>query len=176
MWIKVIKDGLCNDYESKSKWTALFFVSTGFITLIYTLFSQVNESTIVGSALFISGLYSLFYTSKENVDITASWFKSFVYFSAGIAVFFLNIEILIPLFSLLFVLFSLNSLYFSYLTRQDATAISWFLDALLSISFASYLFLHPDTQLLTAAMFIGIHLILEGFVLLFSGRKIYIRP
>ena len=176
MWIKVVEDGLCNNYESKSKWTSLSFISIGIITIIYTLFSSLTANMIVATALVIAGLFSLYYTSKENAKVTASWVKSLIYISGGVAIFFVSAEFLLHLFSLFFILFALNSLYFAYLTRQDATAFSWFFDAILSAFFAFYIFSNPEIHLSTAALFMSIHFISVGLVLLYSGRKIYIRP
>ena len=176
LWIKVIENGLCNDYEKKSKWTALSFISIGVITFIYTLFSAVTVSTIGASSLLITALFSLYYTSKENTNIAASWFKSLVYLTAAVGFFFMDSELLIHLSSLFFTLLALNSLFFVYLTRQNVTAIAWFFDILLSASFALYLFLNIETQISTAVIFFGIHLISEGAVLLFSGRRTFIRP
>ena len=176
LWIKVIENGLCNDYEKKSKWAALSFISIGVITLIYTLFSAVTISTIGATSLLITGLFSLYYTSRENTNITTSWFKSFVYLSSGVGFFFMSSELIIHFLSLFFTLLALNSLFFIYLTRQNATAIAWFFDTLLSAYFALYLFLNIETQISTTVIFISIHLISEGMLLLFSGRKIFIRP
>ena len=172
----MIENGLCNNYERKSKWAALSFISIAFITLLYTFFSAISVSTVLASALFTSGLFSLYYTSKENASIPASWFRSLLYLSAGVSIFFISSELSVLLFSLLFALLTLNSLFFTYLTRQNATAFAWLLDTLINAFFTFYLFLNSEINITTVAIFISIHLISGGLVLLYSGRKIFIRP
>ena len=177
LWIKVMKDGLSNDYERKSKFTALSFLSIGIISLIYTLFSSINESTVAGTTLLVAGLFSLYYTLNYSPYIKAGWLKSFLFLVGGLAVFIIPQDLLTTSAISLFTLLSLNSLLFAYLTRQDLTALSWGLDAVLSALFALYLL--NDTQIHSISfigLFIAIHLISSALVLLYSGRKIYIRP
>ena len=177
MWIKVIKDGLCDDYERKSKFAALSFSTLGIISLIYTFFSSIDEHIVAGVTLLAAGLFSLYYTLNYSPDIKVNWLKSFLFLIGGLAVFIVPQGLLITSAVLLFTLLSLNSLLFAYLTRQDLTAVSWGLDAVLSALFTLYLL--NGTQIHSISfigLFIAIHIISNALVLLYSGRKIYIRP
>lgn len=177
LWIKVVKDGLCDNYERKSKFAALSFVSIGIISLMYTLFSSIDEDIIASITLLVAALFSLYYTFSYSPYLKAGWLKSFLLFVGGLTFFIVPQEFLTTSIVVLFTLFSLNSLLFAYLTRQDLTALSWSLDAVLSAFFA--LILLNDTQIHSISvigLFIAIHLFSNALVLLYSGRKIYIRP
>ncbi len=180
MWIKVLNDGLSNDYESKSRWIGALFIFIGIITSIYALFSVLSPSLILGVILTATGLVSTYLTAKINPNIPASWTKSLLIFLSGLILLFANIStpsLIALLIGIFFLLGTLNDLYFAYITRKDATAYAWSITALLNLLFAYQILSNMETIPADAiGVLISISLIANGIALIFSGRTIYIRP
>ncbi len=180
MWIKVVNDGLSDDYEAKSKWIGTLFIFVGIMTSIYALFSVLSPSLILGVILTSTGLVSAYLTAKMNLNIPASWTKSLLIFLSGLIFLFANISthsVIALLVGIYFLLETLNNLYFAYLTRKDATVYAWSLKALFSLVF-SYLVLSNMETIPADALgvLIALSLITDGIAVIFSGRTIYVRP
>ena len=180
MWIKVVNDGLSNNYETKSKKIGTLFIGIGTLTAIYTLFSPFYVSIILGTVLTFVGLVSSYLTAKMNMKIPASWTKSLLLFLIGMVFLFGNIvtdttvAILIGLF---FLIGSINDLYLAYITKKDATVYAWLINALLSIVFAYIVLAHRETIPSDAlGLLVSLRLIVNGISVIFSGRMIYVRP
>lgn len=178
MWIKIVKNGLSDDYESKSKWIGSLFIIIGFIAAVYASFSTFAPSAVISATIVVSGLISLYLTEKINPDILASRIKTH----------------LLILFGLLFLLFPYGEssmtrfiatlyflgtmscdLLFAYMTRQNRTALAWLANALFSALFA-YLVASQTFSAKAIGLFIALTLIFDGLAVLYSGRKTFIRP
>ena len=180
MWIKIIDDGLTNDYESKSKWIASLFIFIGLIFCIYILFSPLSPSTVLGTTLTTVGLISAYLTAKLNPGTIVSWSKSLLIFFTGLVFLFIGIDTLTTMevvVALFFLFETLNDLYLVYLTRRETTAYAWGLHAVISGWFTLDILLNTSTlQADTIGLYVAINLISNGLVVLYSGRRIYIRP
>ncbi|MDA3945432.1 MAG: hypothetical protein PF439_01970 [Helicobacteraceae bacterium] len=180
MWIKVVKDGLSDDYERKSKWISALFFSVGTIILIYVLFSELATSSILGVTLTGIGLLSAYLTAKMSPSTPASWSKTLLIFFTGLFFLFVGMATLTSmgvLVGIFFLLGTLNNLYLAYLTRKDSTAYAWIMHALISGFFAIDILLHTSTLTAnTIGLYIAINLMVDGLVVLYSGRNIFIRP
>ncbi len=180
MWIKIVKNGLSNDYERKSKWISALFFSVGTIIFIYTLFSELATSSILGVALTSIGLLSAYLTSKINPKTPASWSKALVIFFTGLFFLFVGMATLTSmgvLVGIFFLLGTLNNLYLAYLTRKDSTAYAWIIHAFISGIFAVDILLHTSTLTAnTIGLYVAFNLMIDGLVVLYSGRNIFIRP
>lgn len=180
MWIKITKDGLSNNYETKSRWIGSFFIFVGLIVSIYSVFSTLSTSTILGVTLTSVGIISAYLTAKINPYTHASWSKALLLFFSGLVFLFFNISDFHAVAFFIggfFFLNTLNNIYFAYLTRQDATAFGWAINALVSAVFAFIIL--SSTATISAngiGLFVALSLIAEGLALFYSGRKIYIRP
>ena len=180
MWIKITKDGLSNNYESKSRWIGSLFITIGVIVSVYSIFSTLQTSSILGVTLTSVGIISAYLTAKINPNTHASWSKALLLFFSGLIFLLFNVSDFnaIALFiGSFFFLNSLNNIYLAYLTRRDSTAYAWAINALVSAVFA-YLIL-SNTGTISAngiGLFVALSLIAEGLTLFYSGRKIYIRP
>jgi len=180
LWIKIINDGLSNDYESKSRWIGAVFIIASLIINVYTLFSPLAINTIAGVALTFLGLFSLYQTAKINPHTPASWSKALILLVAGVIFLLLGLSSMTSIglvLGLLFLLGAINNAVFSYLTRRDATAFAWGAHALLSLFFAftvlSNLETLTDNQV---GLYLAITLLADGLTLLYSGRTVFIRP
>ncbi len=180
MWIKIITDGLSNDYESKSRWLGAVFIIASFVVAVYTLFSPLPINIKLGMALGALGLFSLYQTAKINPHTSASWSKALLLLSTG-ALFLLfdlsglpSIALVIGLF---FIAAALNSAAFAYLTRRDSTAFVWGAHAFLNLFFAFYVLSNlntlSDNQ---AGLWLAATFLADGLTLLYSGRTVFIRP
>ncbi len=175
-----MNDGLSNDYETKSKWISAIFITIGLIITVYTIFSTLTTSTILGVALTTIGLFSAYLTAKMNPFTPASWSKALILFFTG--VFFLLIGVasltsMSMLIGIFFLLGTVNNIYLAYLTRKDATTYAWAMHALISGFFAIDILAHSNTMSAnTIALYVAVNLIADGLVVLYSGRHIYIRP
>jgi len=180
VWIKIIEDGISNDYETKSKWIAALFILVGLTIAFYALFSPQTPSTILGVSLTVTGLLSAYLTAKLNLNIPVSWLKSLLIFFTGIFILFIGLDTLatIGLVVGLFFLFgTFNNLYLTYLTRKSPTAIAWFLHAIVSATFAIEILLNIDALTGTEiSLYVAINLIADALAVLYSGRTIFIRP
>ncbi len=180
MWIKVLEDGISNEYEAKSKWMAALFIVIGIGIMIYTLFSPQTPSTILGVALTAGGILSTYLTAKLNIKVVGSWIKSVTIFATGILILFIGLDTLEALgliVGLYFLFGTFSSLYLVYLTRKDSTAVAWFLHALVSAFFTIDLLMNPATLTETKiSLYVVFNLIADAFVVLYSGRQIFIRP
>ena len=180
MWIKIINDGLSDDYESKSKQIGSLFIVVGIITSIYTLFSVLSTSAVLGVTLTTVGLISAYCTAKMNLHTPASWIKSLLIFISGLLFLFINMSTLSTIaiiIGLFLFLEALNNLYLAYMTRKDATVYAWLLNALISITFAAIILSSRETIPADAiGLLVSLSLIADGFTVIFSGRKIFIRP
>ncbi len=180
MWIKIVKNGLSNDYESKSKWMAAIFIAVGGLIFLYALFSQLAISSILGVALTAVGLMSAYLTAKINPKTAASWSKALLIVLTGLIFLFGNMTSLSAVSLLIgsfLMLKTANDLCLAYLTRKDSTAYAWSAHALITALFALDILLHTSTiSLKTIALYVAFNLMMDGLVLLYSGRKIYIRP
>ena len=178
MWIKITKDGLSDDYESKSKWIGTLFIVIGTVAGVYTSFSTFAPSTVIGATLIVSGLISFYLTKKINPGIPASRMKTY----------------LLVVFGLFFLLFSYGgsatalfiatayflgtmacAILFAYITRQNRTALAWLANALISALFA-YFVASQTFSAEAIGFFIALMLIIDGLTVLYSGRKIFVRP
>jgi len=173
-------DGHSNDYENKSKWIASAFIFIGLIMIIYLLFSPLKASAILGAALTTIGLFSAYLTAKLNPMIPVSWSKSLLIFFTGMIFLFVGLETLTSmgiLVGLFFLFVTLNDIYLAYVTRKDATAYAWVFHTIVNGYFAVDILMHTSTLTAnTIGIYIAINLITDGFVILYSGRKIFIRP
>ena len=179
MWIKVVKDGLSNDYESKSRWISTLFIAVGLISYVYILFSTLTCSSILGATLTTIGVISAYLTAKINLHIPASWTKALLIFFSGLIFLFSNISELstiILYIGYFFLLMTINNIYLAYLTRQNSTAFAWIINTLLSAIFTYLIFFDPETSVNDIGLFVALSLIADGLVVLYSGRNIYIRP
>lgn len=180
MWIKIIKDGLSNDYETKSKWISSLFIFIGLIIIIYTIFSTLTTNAILGAALTTVGLVSAYLTAKLNPHTPASWAKALLILFTGFVFLFIGLATLASmgvLVGLFLLLGMLTNLYLAYLTRNDSTKYAWIIHAFVSGFFALYILFNTDTLTAnTIGLFVAINLIADGLVVLYSGRNIYIRP
>jgi len=179
MWVKVVQDGLSNDFEGKSRWIGSSFILLGLLTILYILFSPQTPTTVLGVSLTIVGLFSTYLTAKLNMHQRSSWSKSLLLFFTGAAFLFIGLSTIssIDLLVGLFFLFStINNLYLAYKTRKDSTAVAWIIHALVSGIFATVLLTDPTLSIYTIGLFIAINLISDGLVVLYSGRTIFIRP
>jgi len=180
LWIKIVKDGLSDDYESKSKWISAIFIAIGLIIMVYTLFSTLTTSAVLGVALTTIGLISGYLTAKINPFVPGSWSKAMILLLTGLFFLFVGMASLTSMaimIGIFFLLGTLNNLYMAYLTRRDATAYAWILHALASGFFALSILLSSDTPSAnTIGLYVGLNLIADGLVVLYSGRHIYIRP
>lgn len=180
MWIKIISDDTHYDYESISRRMGSFFILIGVFTSIYAIFSILSSHSIIGVTLMISGLISAYMTAKINTNIISSWIKSILLFASGLLFLLLNIatpSTLALLIGLFFVLQSLNNLYFLYITRKDATSLAWGINVISTLLFA-YILLSKYTTISEnmIALLVAVGLIIDGITIIFSGRRIYIRP
>jgi len=180
MWIKVIEDGLTNDYEAKSKWIAAGFIFIGLIFCVYILFSTLPASMLLGVTLTSVGLLSAYLTAKLNPSIPVSWSKSLLIFFTGMFFLFIGMATLSSMglvVGIFFLFGTLNNLYLAYRTRQDTTSFAWILHALVSGYFAIDILSNTTTLSAdTIGLYVAINLISDGVVILYSGRRIYIRP
>jgi len=180
LWIKVVNDGMSYDYESKSKWIGSLFIFIGIITSIYALFSVLSTSTVLGIILTTIGLISAYLTAKINLHTPASWTKSLLIFISGLLFLFINLSTLSTIALIIGVFFFLeavNNLYLAYITRKDATAYAWVINALLSITFAFIILSSTESIPADAiGLLVSLSLIADGFTVIFSGRYIFIRP
>ena len=178
MWIKVVKNGLSDDYESKSKWIGTLFITIGIIAAIYASFSTFAPSTVISATMVISGVISFYLTKKINPDILASRIKThllilsgllfllFPYGESGTALFIATVY---------FIGTMSCALFFAYMTRQNRTALAWLANAIFSALFA-YLVASHTFSAKAIGLFIALTLIFDGLAVLYSGRKIFIRP
>ena len=178
MWIKVVKNGLSDNYESRSKWIGSLFIIIGFIAAVYASFSTFAPETVISSTMVVSGLISLYLTKKINPDILASRIKThhlilfgllfllFPYGESGMARFIATLYFLGTM---------LCALFFAYMTRHSRTALAWLTNALFSALFA-YLVASQTFSPKAIGLFIALTLIFDGLAVLYSGRKIFIRP
>ena len=179
MWIKIVTDGLSNDYESKSRWISTFFIGVGLISYVYILFSTLAFSSILGATLTSVGIISAYLTAKINLYIPASWTKALLIFFSGLIFLFSYISetsSIILYIGYFFLLVTINNFYLAYLTRQNSTASAWTINGLISGIFAYQIFSSPSISLHDIGLFITLSLIADGLTVLYSGRKIYIRP
>ncbi len=171
---------MSNDYEAKSKWIGSLFIFVGIITSIYTLFSVLSPSLTLGVILTSTGLVSTYLTAKMNLNIPASWTKSLLIFLSGLIFLFAVVStpsIMALLIGIFFLLGTLNDLYLTYMTRKDATAYAWSINALLSLAFTYHVLSNMETIPADAlGLLISLSLITDGIAVIFSGRTIYIRP
>jgi uncharacterized membrane protein HdeD (DUF308 family) len=180
LWIKITKDGLSNDYETKSRWIGSLFITIGFIVSVYSIFSTLSTSAILGVTLTSVGIISAYLTAKINPHTYASWSKALLLFFSGLIFLLFNISdfnAIAFFIGSFFFLNTLNNIYFAYLTRQDATAYAWAINALVSGIFAFIIL--SSTATISAngiGLFVSLSLIAEGLTLFYSGRKTYIRP
>ncbi|MCJ7766147.1 MAG: hypothetical protein MUP09_09445 [Thiovulaceae bacterium] len=178
MWLKIIKDGSSGDYEAKSKKIGALFIVIGTIAGIYASFSTFAPSAVFSTTLVVSGAVSFYLTEKINPGIPASWIKTRI----------------LLLFGLLFLLFPYGesatalfiatayflgtmacALLFAYMTRQNRTALAWLANALFSTLFA-FLAASQTLSAEVIGLFIALMLIFDGLTILYSGRKLFIRP
>lgn len=169
---------MSNNYESKSKWIGSLFIIIGIVAGVYASFSTFAPSAVISATMVISGAISFYLTKKINPNILASRIKTH----------------LLILFGLLFLLFPYgesgtalyiatayflgtmsSALLFAYMTRQNRTALAWLANALFSALFV-YLVASQTFSAKTIGLFIALTLIFDGLTVLYSGRKIYIRP
>lgn len=180
MWIKVVNDGMSDDYESKSKQIGSLFIVVGVITSIYAFFSVLSTSTVLGITLTTIGLISAYLTAKINLHTPASWTKSLLIFISGLLFLFINMSTLSTIaliMGLFFLLEAVNNLYLAYVTRKDATAYAWVINALLSMTFAAIILSSTESIPADAiGLLVSLSLIADGFTVIFSGRHIFIRP
>lgn len=180
MWIKVVKDGLSHDYETKSKWISAIFITIGLVIAIYTIFSTLKTSTILGISLTSIGLFSAYFTAKMNPYTPASWSKALILFFTGIFFLFIGVASLTSmgiLIGMFFLLGTVNNVYLAYVTRKDSTTYAWAVHAFISGFFAIDILAHSDTlSANTIGLYVAVNLIADGLVVLYSGRHIYIRP
>lgn len=171
---------MSNDYERKSKWISALFISIGTVIFIYTLFSQLAMSSILGVALTSIGLLSAYLTAKLNPWTPASWSKALLILFTGLFFLFIGMATLTSMSLLVgsfFLLGIVNNLYLAYLTRQDATAYAWIMHAVISTVFAFDILLHTTTITANAiGLYVAFNLVMDGVVVLYSGRQIFIRP
>lgn len=179
MWIKIVTDGLSDDYESKSRWISTLFIVVGLISYVYILFSALEFSSILGATLTIIGIISAYLTAKINLHIPASWTKALLIFFSGLIFLFSNISetsSIILYIGYFLLLMTINNFYLAYLTRQNSTAFAWIINALLNAIFTYLIFFSPATSVNDIGLFVAFSLIADGLTVLYSGRKIYIRP
>lgn len=179
MWIKVLNDGLCNDYETKSSWIGTLFITVGFLLLLYIFISPLAMHAILGVGLLFIGLLSLYFTAKINPKVPVSWSKSLLILLTGFFFLFITTEPThMKILAILFFMFGmLNNLYLAYLTRQNSTGVAWSIHALLSALFIlDVIFNSEQLTLMLLAVFIAINIIVDGIIVMYSGRKVYIRP
>ena len=176
----MVKDGISNDYEAKSKWISTTFIFIGLIMIIYLLFSPQHTDTILGIALTTIGLLSSYLTAKLNPKVPVSWSKSLLIFFTGIFFLFLGLSTLtsIGLLIGLFFLFGTgNNLLLAYKTRKEPTRYAWLIHAFISGFFAFDILLNTATlSSNTIGLYVAINLISDGLVVLYSGRTVFIRP
>ncbi len=180
MWIKVVKDGMSNDYETKSKWVGSAFVVIGSITVIYALFSVMALHSVIGIALLITAVIAMYWTAKINPAIVISWLKSLHLLFFGIIFLFLlsnELATIVSSVGLFLLIETILKLILAYITRENTTAVAWLVNAALSalICFMLLLGLENVSEPLIG-IFVGLILAVDGATLLYSGRKIYIRP
>ncbi len=175
-----MNDGMSNGYETKSKWISSLFIFVGVAIIIYTLFSPLQPDAILALALTTIGLLSTYLTAKMNPHTPASWLKALLIFVTGLIFLFVGISSLTSMGYLVgsfFLLGTLNNLYLAYITRSSNTRYAWLLHALVSGFFAFDILLHTNSITTNIiALYIAINLIFDGFVVLYSGRVVYIRP
>ena len=179
MWIKVLEDGLCNDYATKSRGIGSFLLTVGFILSIYILFSPLSMPSILGIGLLFTGLFTGYFTAKMNPHVIASWSKTLLIFLTGLFFLFVKVEPIhvSTILGLFFTAGMVNNFYLAYLTRQNTTAVAWSIHAVLSAYFAiDTLFYADQLSLDSIALFVAINLMADGLVVIYSGRKIFIRP
>lgn len=180
MWIKIVEDGHSNDYENRSKWIASSFLIAGLTMILYLLVSPLQASAILGVALTTIGLFSSYLTAKLNPMTPVSWSKSLLIFFTGMIFLFVGLETLTSmgiLVGLFFLFVTLNDIYLAYVTRQNATAYTWGLHGILSGYFALDILMHTSSLTAnTIGIYIALNLITDGLVVLYSGRKVFIRP
>ena len=180
MWIKVVNDGMSNDYETKSKKIGTLYIVIGLFTAFYALFSILSTSAVLGTVLTITGLISTYLTAKTNPSTVASWTKSLLILLCGLLFLFIDIKTLPTIaliIGLFFLLGALNHIYLAYQTRKDATAYAWSIKALFSLIFAVIILSSTTTIPADAiGMMVSLSLITDGMVIIFAGRHIFIRP
>jgi len=180
LWVKVVNDGMSDDYESKSKQIGSLFIIVGVVTSIYALFSVLSTTAVLGATLTTIGLISAYLTAKMNLDTPASWTKSLLIFISGLLFLFINMSTLSTIaliIGLFFLLEAVNNFYLAYMTRKDATAYAWVINALISMTFA-FIILSSTESIPSDAigLLVSLSLIADGFTVIFSGRYIFIRP
>jgi len=180
VWIKTVKDGMSDDYETKSKWISSLFIFVGLAIIIYTLFSPIKQDAILALALTTIGLISSYLTAKMNPHTPASWSKALIIFITGLIFLFIGMSTLTSMGYLVgtFFLFgTLSNLYLAYTTRSNSTKYAWLVHALVSGFFALDILLHADSVTANIiGLYVAINLIFDGFVVLYSGRVVFIRP
>lgn len=178
MWIKITRSGLSNDYESKSNWIGALFIIIGSVAGIYASFSKFEPAVVISVMLLTSGLISAYLTSKMNPHITVSWMKTFLLIVFGILfLFYPYDERGTPLFisTAYFLAVMLCDILLAYETRQTKTALAWLSKALFLALFA-LLVISQALSVKTTGLFIALTLIFDGLCILYSGRKVFIRP
>ena len=180
MWLKIVKNGLSDDYERKSRRISSLLIAAGVITSVYTLFSTVGFSTILGVALTAVGTLSAYLTQTMNRESAASWIKTMLLLFCGLLFLFSglsgtpSVALVIGIF---FVLSTLDNLYFAYLTRQNSTAFAWLANALATALFAYLILSNTETiSTIGIGLSVALSLIADGLTVLYSGRTIFIRP
>ena len=180
MWIKVLKDGLSSDYESKSKWVGSSFLIVGFITAFYALFSVLALHSVIGIALLISGSIVTYGTVKLNPTTVISWLKSLHLIFFGL--FFLlypstDVETHMSCIGSFFLLEAILTLILAYAVHEKSVTSIWVINALLYAIFAYLFLLSPqNVSEVLIGVFVAVVLIIDGSAILYSGRKVYIRP
>ena len=180
MWIKVIKDDLSSDYESKSRWIGSSFLLIGVITILYALFSVLALHTVIGTALLITGSIATYGTVKLNPTTVISWLKSLHLILFGL--FFLlypaeDTETLMLCVGRFFLLEIILTLILAYVVEEQTVKIIWGINALIFALFTYMFLLNPESvSEVLIGSFVASLLIIDGLTVLYSGRKIYIRP
>jgi uncharacterized membrane protein HdeD (DUF308 family) len=178
LWIKIVKNGLSNDYESKSRWIGALFIIIGIIAGVYASFSTFAPSVIISVTMVVSGLISFFLTKKLNPDTLASRIKTHLLILFGLLfLLFPYGESTTALFiAILYFLGTMScALFFAYMTRQDRTALAWLSNALFAALF-TYLVASQTFSAKAIGLFIALTLIFDGLTILYSGRRTFIRP
>ncbi|WP_345975054.1 DUF308 domain-containing protein [Sulfurimonas sp. HSL3-7] len=169
---------MSDDYESKSRWIGTLFIIIGIIAGVYASFSTFAPATVISATMVVSGLISFFLTKKLNPDVLASRIKTHLLILFGL------LFLLLPygesgtarVIATAYFLGAMScDLFFASMTRKNRTAFAWLANALFSALFA-YLVAFQTFSAKAIGIFIALTLIFDGLSVLYSGRKIFIRP
>ena len=156
------------------------FLIIGSITVIYALFSVITLHFVIGTALLVAGTVAVYGTIKLNPKTLISWLKSLHLLFFGL--FFLlypskEIETIMLCTGRFFLVEVLLTLILAYVVQERSLKVIWVINALVFTLF-TYLFLLTPQSVseILIGVFVALVLIIDGLTILYSGRKIYIRP